>query len=54
MHGVTQNVQIPFTLSQNTFKGSLIVKRLDYKIGNSGTFLMGNEAEIIIVAVLNL
>lgn len=53
MHGVTKKVQIPFTFSQNTFMGTLTLNRLDYKVGGSGTFLVGNEVHINIVAVID-
>ncbi len=54
MHGITKNVQIPFTFSQNTLKGSLTLKRLDYKIGEStGTFMVGDEVNLEINCILN-
>lgn len=54
MHGITKEVTIPFTLSNNVFKGTLTVKRLDYKVGE-GTkeFMVGNDIEIEINAILN-
>lgn len=53
MHGVTKEIEIPFSYSQNVFIGTLKVKRLDFGVGGSGTFMVGNEAEIIITCVLN-
>ncbi len=53
MHGVIQNVAIPFTYSGQTITGTLVLKRLDYKIGeDTNTFMMGNEVEVTIVCVL--
>ncbi len=34
MHGVEKEVTIPFTFSNQIFKGSFSVNRIDYKIGN--------------------
>jgi polyisoprenoid-binding protein YceI len=33
MHGVSKQVTIPFTFTNNTFKGSFSVNRLDYGVG---------------------
>lgn len=33
MHGVTKEITIPFTFSNNTFTGSFTVNRLDYNVG---------------------
>jgi len=47
MHGITKEVEIPFTFSNNVLKGTLTVKRLDYKVGEStGEFMVGNEVEM--------
>lgn len=35
MHGVQKEITIPFTFENNTFKGSIKVNRLDYKIGTT-------------------
>lgn len=53
MHGVTKKVQGSFTFSQNKFKGSGTINRLDYNIGDNGTFMVGNNVEIEIEAVLD-
>lgn len=53
MHGVTKEVEIPFSYSQNVFIGTFKVKRLDYSVGGSGTFMVGDEAEVIITCVLD-
>lgn len=54
MHGVTKEVQIPFTYSNNTFIGNITVNRYDYKIGlDTGTFVVDDEAKLTIVCVLN-
>jgi polyisoprenoid-binding protein YceI len=33
MHGITKQIQIPFTFSSNKFTGSFSVNRMDYQIG---------------------
>ena len=33
LHGVKKKVTIPFTFTNNTFKGSFAVNRLDYGVG---------------------
>ncbi len=53
MHGITKEVEIPFTFSNNVFKGTLTVKRLDYKVGEgTGEFMVGNDIKIEIIATL--
>ncbi|WP_163407899.1 YceI family protein [Flavobacterium ajazii] len=34
MHGITKKIEIPFTFSNNVFKGKFSVNRVDYKVGN--------------------
>lgn len=34
MHGIQKEITIPFTFSNQIFKGAFSVKRMDYKIGN--------------------
>lgn len=54
MFGVTKEVEMPFTFENNTFKGTLNLKRLDYKVGEkTGTFMVGDDVEIHITCVLN-
>lgn len=53
MHGVSKSVEIPFIYSDKTFRGSLTVNRLDYGIGNDGTFMVGDEVELEIVCKVN-
>ncbi|MGB1307738.1 MAG: YceI family protein [Oceanihabitans sp.] len=54
LHGVTKTVEIPFTFTNNTFKGNLIINRFDYKLGEDfGTFRVGKEAKITIECVVN-
>lgn len=36
MHGVQKTITIPFTFSNNTFKGSFKVNRIDYGVGEAG------------------
>lgn len=53
MHGVTKQVEIPFTYNNNTFTGTLELKRLDYKVGEStGTFMVSNPVEMTITCVV--
>lgn len=34
MHGITKQIEIPFSFTNNTFKGSFSVNRIDYSVGN--------------------
>ncbi len=53
MHGITKTVEIPFKFSNNTFKGTFQVLRLDYNIGEDfGSFRVGHEAEVSINCVV--
>ncbi|MFB6456461.1 YceI family protein [Chitinophaga sp. Hz27] len=54
MHGVTNDVVIPFIFANNTLEGKLTIKRLDYKVGEgTNTFMVGNEVEVMITCVVN-
>lgn len=54
MHGITKSIEIPFTFESNVLRGSLTLKRLDYRVGEkTGTFMAGNDVEINITCVLN-
>lgn len=35
MHGITQEISIPFTFSNHTFTGKFAIKRGDYKVGGT-------------------
>ncbi|MEL6865777.1 MAG: YceI family protein [Bacteroidota bacterium] len=53
MHGVSKEVEIPFTFENNQFTGQLTVDRLDYKVGEgTGGFMVGKEIEITIICVV--
>lgn len=53
LHGVTKEIQIPFTYKEDTLTGMLTLNRLDYKIGeDTGKFMVGNEVEITITCHL--
>ena len=52
MHGVTKEVNIPFTFSANTFQGTLSIDRMDYDIGSNGGFLVGRTVEMEIFCVV--
>jgi polyisoprenoid-binding protein YceI len=54
MHGVSKEVEIPFTYSKNQFKGRLELNRFHYKIGEeTGTTAAGESVRLEIVAILN-
>lgn len=54
MHGVTREVEIPFTYSNNQFVGTLEVNRFDYKIGEgTSTTSVDEMASLEIIAVVN-
>lgn len=52
MHGVTKDVEIPFTYANKTLTGTLSVDRKDYGVGPDGTFMVSDEVEVTIVCVL--
>ncbi len=52
LHGVTREVELPFTFSNNRFEGTLKINRLDYGIGPKGTFFVGDEVEVKVVCVV--
>jgi len=54
IHGVTKEVTIPFTYTNNTFVGNIVVNRFDYDLGKEfGTMRVGTEAKITITCVVN-
>ncbi|WP_452226792.1 YceI family protein [Lacinutrix cladophorae] len=54
IHGVTKEVEIPFTFSKNTFDGNLIINRFDYNLGEEfGTMRVGTEATVHITCKIN-
>ena len=53
MHGVTKIIDISFTFSNNTFKSTFEIERLDYKIGeDTGTLTVGSTANVTIICVV--
>lgn len=55
MHGITKQVQIPFTFLNNTFKGNFSVNRMDYQVGTMEGMSkkVGNKIDLeIIVPVI--
>lgn len=53
MHGITKEVEIPFSVEANTLTGTFTVNRLDYGVGAGiGTFMAGDEVEVTVVSVL--
>ena len=54
IHGVTKEVEIPFTFENNTFVGTISIERLDYKLGEDfGSLKVGKTATVIITCVVN-
>jgi polyisoprenoid-binding protein YceI len=53
MHGVSKEVRIPFTYTNKTLEGTLQIKRTDFGVGDDGGFMVGEEVELTIKAVLN-
>ncbi len=54
MHGITKKVEIPFSYSNKTLKGSLTVNRYDYNIGlSTSKFMVSKETEIEIICVID-
>lgn len=53
LHGITKEVEIPFSFKNNRLTGTLTLNRLDYNIGeDTGTFMVGNEVNIEIACYL--
>lgn len=53
LHGVTKEIEIPFTFSNNTFVGNITINRFDYDLGKDyGTFRVGTEATVTITCVV--
>ncbi|PWJ44613.1 YceI family protein [Sediminitomix flava] len=52
MHGVEKEVEIPFSVKDNTFEGTLVIDRYDYKVGGSGKFMVGREINLKIKSVV--
>lgn len=54
MHGITRQIEIPFTYVDNTFTGFFTVNRYDYNIGSQTSKMMvSQKVEIEIVCVMN-
>jgi len=54
MHGISREVEIPFTYSTNQFVGILEVNRFDYKIGEgTNTTSVDETARLEIIVVVN-
>lgn len=53
LHGVTKEVQIPFTYANNQFKGSMVVNRTGHKIGPGNGLLIGKEVTVQIVCTVD-
>ena len=52
IHGVSQEVEIPFTYENNKFEGQLKIDRYDFGIGGTGDFMIGRDVDIQIVAFI--
>lgn len=44
--GVTNKINIPFKRNKDHYAGTFILNRLDYSVGNKGTFLIDDEVRI--------
>lgn len=53
MHGLVKAVEILFTFSNNTFSGTLELRRRDYGIGPSGGFMVGKTVNLRILCAIN-
>ena len=51
--GITKEVSIPFTFTNNTFNGSFTLNRKDYNVGPNGGFMVGKEINIEIICTIN-
>lgn len=52
MHGISNKVEIPFEQNGNTLNGQLTINRKDYKVGDDGTFMVGDEVKLNIIGTL--
>lgn len=53
IHGITKEVIIPFTFSENTFVGSITINRFDYDLGKDiSSVKAGTEATVTITCVV--
>ena len=52
MHGVSKTVQIPFTYTNKTFKGTLSLERLDYEVGPGSGLMVDKTVDLEIVCIL--
>lgn len=54
MHGISKEIEIPFTYSESQFTGSLELNRFDYKIAeDTKTSMVDETVNMEIIAVLN-
>lgn len=50
MKNVTKQVEIPFSYANGEFSGKLMIKRLDFNVGeDTGTFMVGDEVQLEII-----
>ena len=52
MHGVTKEVDIPFTYADRTFTGAFTLNRMDFGVGPNGTFMVDEDVAVSIVCKL--
>ena len=52
MRGVSKEVSIPFSYSNNTFTGTLSLERGDYDVGPKGGMMVGKTVELEIICVV--
>ncbi len=53
MHGLTKEVELPFTYKENTFRGQLDINRIDYNIGEGmKSSMVGQYVRVEIICVV--
>ncbi len=53
MHGVSKEIEIPFSIKGNSLEGQFSISRYDYNVGtDTGTFMVSEDVEITITCVL--
>lgn len=52
MHGVSKEVEMPFTFIDNQFQGTLSIDRTDFGVGSNGGFMVGKDVDLIITCQL--
>ncbi|RJE74145.1 YceI family protein [Reichenbachiella sp. MSK19-1] len=53
MRGISHEVEIPFGFTDGVFKGALTLDRTDYKVGDDGSIVVGEEVALEIICAVN-